>query len=72
MNNIMNKNKNLKFSTISLPTALIEKIKQKIKGTGIHSPSAYVTFVLREIFSEDSEEETTSIKKRLKNLGYLN
>ena len=61
-----------KFSTISLPTQLIEKVKEKIKGTGIHSPSAYVTFILREILSSEGiEEEKGTIKQRLKNLGYL-
>lgn len=61
-----------KFSTISLPTQLIEKIKEKIKGTGIHSPSAYVTFILREILSEEGiEKGEKAIKQRLRNLGYL-
>jgi len=59
------------YSTISLPTPLINKIKEKIKGTGIHSPSAYVTFSLREILSGDGIKEETDIKKKLKNLGYL-
>jgi len=73
------KDEKSKFSTISLPTPLIDKIKEKIKGTGMHSPSAYVTFVLREIFSENPEsgeddksnKDETSIKQRLRNLGYL-
>ena len=61
-----------KFSTISLPTQLIEKIKEKIKGTGIHSPSAYVTFILREILSGDFEnKKENSIKIKLQSLGYL-
>lgn len=61
-----------KFSTISLPTQLINKIKEKIKGTGIHSPSAYVTFILREILSENPKSNTEiNIKQKLKNLGYL-
>jgi len=60
-----------KFSTISIPTPLVEKIKEKIKGTGMHSPSAYVTFVLRQLLSENSDSEEQSIKKRLKTLGYI-
>jgi len=61
-----------KFSTISLPTQLIDKIKEKIKDTGIHSPSAYVTFILREIFSENPKSNTEiNIKQKLKTLGYL-
>ena len=64
--------KDNKFSTISLPTKLVEKIKKRLEGTGIHSPSAYVTFVLREILSEDlNNKENDSIKNRLKTLGYL-
>ena len=69
---ITKKNNKSKFSTISLPTQLVKKIKEKIKGTGIHSPSAYVTFILREILAENSKtKEETTIKQRLKNLGYL-
>jgi len=66
------------FSTISLPIELIEKIKQKINGTGFHSPSAYVTFVLRQILSETGEknrvfskEAEASIKGKLRSLGYI-
>ena len=68
-----------KFSTISLPTQLIDKIKEKIEDTGFHSPSAYVAFVLRQILSEStaeekketfSKEDEQKIKKRLKSLGY--
>jgi len=68
-----------KFTTISIPTPLAEKIKKRIKGTGFTSLSSYVTYVLREIlagmeqeseeaFSKDDEER---IKDRLKALGYL-
>jgi len=66
------KKNNPKFTTISIPTPLVDKIKQKIKGTGIHSPSAYVTFLLREIFSEGNiGKQDIEVKQRLKNLGYL-
>ena len=68
-------NKN-KYGTVSLPMPLIEKIKENIDGTGIHSPSAYIAFILRQIFSESHQEvldkETEEeIKSRLKSLGYL-
>ena len=64
------------YGTVSLPMALIERIKENIEGTGIHSASAYIAFILRQIFSEQhmevldkkAEEE---IKARLKSLGYL-
>jgi len=68
----------VKYGTISLPIPLINSIKEKIKGTGLNSPSAYVAFVLRQILSspikDDKEpfnkEEEQEVKRRLKTLGY--
>ena len=68
-----------KYTTISIPTPLAEKIKKRIEGTGFHSLSSYVTYVLREILSgtEEEEEEAFSkedeekVKERLRALGYL-
>ena len=70
-----------KFTTISIPTALAEKIKKKIEGTGFHSLSSYVTYVLRELLASMEEEEEAGealtkeeekkIKERLRALGYL-
>ena len=68
-----------KFTTISIPTPLAEKIKQRIKGTGFTSLSSYVTYVLREVISgmEQEEEEVFSkedekrVKDRLRALGYI-
>ncbi|KAA0014044.1 MAG: CopG family transcriptional regulator [Thermoplasmata archaeon] len=69
-----------KFTTISIPTALAEKIKKKIEGTGFHSLSSYVTYVLRELLASMEEEEAgealtkeeeKKIKERLRALGYL-
>ncbi len=65
-----------KYGTISLSMPLIEEVKKNIKGSRIHSVSAYVTLILRQIFSsphrkvldKKTEEE---IKERLRNLGYL-
>lgn len=64
------------YGTISLPMTLINLIKEKIKGTGISSVSAYVSFVLRQILSSSQEEVLNKkteeeIKQRLKNLGYI-
>ena len=64
------------YGTISLPMPLINLIKEKIKGTGISSVSAYVSFILRQIFSSSQEEVLNKkteeeIKQRLKNLGYI-
>lgn len=69
-----------KFTTISIPTPLAEKIKKKIEGTGFHSLSSYVTYVLRELLASMEEdeagetltkEEEERIKERLRALGYL-
>jgi Arc/MetJ-type ribon-helix-helix transcriptional regulator len=69
-----------KYTTISIPTPLAEKIKRRIEGTGFHSLSSYVTYVLREVISgieEDEEEEAFTkedeekVKERLRALGYL-
>jgi len=65
-----------KFTTISIPTPLFEKIKERIKGTGFTSVSSYVTYVLRELLAEKEEEEEPftdeeRIKARLRALGYI-
>ena len=68
-----------KFTTISIPTQLAEKIKKRIEGTGFHSLSSYTTYILREVLSgvEEEEDEVFSkedeekVKERLRALGYL-
>ena len=73
-----NKNDNkVGYGTVSLPIPLIEKIKERIDGTGMPSVSSYVAFILRQILSLPKEkdklatkEEVEEIKKKLKNLGY--
>lgn len=68
-----------KFTTISIPTPLAEKIKKRIKGTGFTSLSSYATYVLREILSGMEEEtgeaftkeDEEKVKERLRALGYL-
>jgi len=71
---------NKKYTTLSIPTPLAEKIKKRIKGTGFNSLSSYVTYVLREVISgmeEEEEEEVFSkedekrVKDRLRALGYI-
>jgi metal-responsive CopG/Arc/MetJ family transcriptional regulator len=65
------------YGTISLPMPLIEKVKKKIKGTGMNSVSAFVTFILRQLLSEPesneifSKDEEKKIRARLKGLGYI-
>jgi len=73
-------NKARKYTTVSIPKPLYEKIKKRIENTGFTSVSDYVTYVLREVlasleeeekedvFSEDEEER---VKERLRALGYL-
>ena len=64
-----------KYTTISIPTPLAEKIE----GTGFNSLSSYVTYVLREVISgmdEEadegfSKEDEERVKDRLRALGYL-
>ncbi|MGQ4832795.1 MAG: CopG family transcriptional regulator [Candidatus Asgardarchaeia archaeon] len=72
--------KKRKFTTISIPVPLYEKVKKLIKGTGFTSVSDYVTFILREILASVEEdlkkepftkEDEERIKRRLKALGYL-
>jgi len=68
-----------KFTTISIPSPLAEKIKKRIKGTGFTSLSSYVTYVLREVISgmdEEGDEVFTKedekrVKDRLRALGYI-
>ena len=70
---------NKNYTTISIPTPLAKKIKDRIKGTGFTSLSSYVTYVLREIISSDKEEDEEAftkedeekVKDRLRALGYL-
>ena len=68
-----------KFTSILIPTSLVEKIEKRIQGTEFSSISSYITYVLKEIVSdeetEDAEELTKEdderIKARLRSLGYL-
>jgi Arc/MetJ-type ribon-helix-helix transcriptional regulator len=64
------------YGTVSLPLPLIEKIKERIKGTGMTSVSAYVAYFLRQILSYPTKEkllereEEEEIRRRLRSLGY--
>ncbi|MEW6553593.1 MAG: CopG family transcriptional regulator [Actinomycetota bacterium] len=68
-----------KFTSVSIPTPLFEKIKKRIEGTGFTSVSSYVVYVLREVLAEDavdekeafSREDEERVKERLRSLGYL-
>ncbi|RKX51930.1 MAG: CopG family transcriptional regulator [Thermotoga sp.] len=63
---------------ISIPDDLYEKIKAKLDEYGFKTVDEYVVFVLRNLLEEGeeekpvfSEEEEEMIKKRLRDLGYL-
>jgi Arc/MetJ-type ribon-helix-helix transcriptional regulator len=66
-----------KFTTVSIPSPLFKKVEQRIKDTGFTSVSSYVAYVLREIITEEEEEEPFSeedkerVKERLRALGYI-
>lgn len=72
-------------TTISIPTALAEKIRDRCRGTGFNSLSDYITYVLRQVISNVGKKETKPkekketlskrdeeiVKDRLRKLGYL-
>ncbi|MET1128113.1 MAG: hypothetical protein ABWW70_02200 [Thermoproteota archaeon] len=70
-----------RYTTVSIPVTLYERIKKLIEGTGFTSVSQFVTYVLREVVasieeeklaSQDvGEEEKKEIIERLRRLGYI-
>ena len=69
-----------KYTTVSIPVTLYERIKKIIEGTGFTSVSQFVTYVLREVVASYereqgeepfTEEEKQQIIEKLKRLGYL-
>lgn len=71
----------VEYTTVSIPKPLVEKIKERMKGTGFPSVSSYVTYVLRQVISSIEEEERSKqaftkeeedkVKQRLRDLGYI-
>ncbi|HHC19144.1 MAG TPA: CopG family transcriptional regulator, partial [Euryarchaeota archaeon] len=57
----MDEEKGKKYTTVSIPVQLYEKIKKLIEGTGFKSVSDYVTFVLREVIASIEEEEKEEV-----------
>ncbi len=63
--------------SVDIPKSVADKIEEKRKGSEFGSLSEYVGYVLREVVSEEDEEEVFSeedeerVKERLKALGYL-
>lgn len=68
---------NKKFTTVSIPIFLFDKVKERIGRSGFPSVSAYVAYVLREILSEKAENDpftsadSEKVKNRLRSLGYI-
>lgn len=62
---------------VFLPGELYGKIEERVKATDFGSVDEYVEFVLEEVVKEEeeekafSEEEEKEVKRRLKDLGYL-
>ena len=68
---------NPRFKTLSIPAPLHERVTELIEGTGFNSVSAFVTFVMRQIVSDERKQDPFDkdmedrIKERLRSLGYL-
>lgn len=68
---------NKKFTSVSIPTFLFDKVKERIGRSGFPSVSAYVAYILREVLSEKGEDEALvgddaeKVKNRLRSLGYI-
>ncbi len=69
-----------KYTTVSIPVTLYNRIKKLIEGTGFTSVSQYVTYVLREIVATHeqaryeepfTEEDKERILEKLRRLGYI-
>ena len=64
---------------VNLPAELYRRVKDKAAATNFESVDEYVIFVLSEVLKEEDEgeklavdsEQEKEIKKRLKELGYL-
>jgi hypothetical protein len=62
---------------VFLHAELYGKVEERVKATDFGSVDEYVEFVLEEVVKEEeeekafSEEEEKEVKKRLKDLGYL-
>ncbi|MEM3839294.1 MAG: ribbon-helix-helix domain-containing protein [Candidatus Micrarchaeaceae archaeon] len=62
-----------KYTTITIPQPLFDKIKRKIKSTGFSSVSDYATYILRETLAELESGKgsgKSGVMEKLKALGY--
>ncbi|MEZ0248181.1 MAG: ribbon-helix-helix domain-containing protein [Thermoproteus sp.] len=69
-----------KYTTVSIPYQLYEKLERMIEGTGFSSVSEFVTYILREVVAmkerrasgaQLSQEELKELEEKLRALGYL-
>ncbi|MCL5099879.1 MAG: ribbon-helix-helix domain-containing protein [Candidatus Marsarchaeota archaeon] len=64
-----------KYTTITIPAPLFERIRANIRSTGFSSVSDYVTYVMRETVSEMEMKKAgkaakSSVMEKLQALGY--
>ncbi|MGC8495677.1 MAG: ribbon-helix-helix domain-containing protein [Candidatus Micrarchaeia archaeon] len=69
--------KKRKYTTITIPSPMYEKLSKMIANTGFSSVSDYVTYVVRELIAEVEESKSakdksvkSDIVEKLKALGY--
>jgi Arc/MetJ-type ribon-helix-helix transcriptional regulator len=69
-----------KFTTVSIPIPLFNKVQKRIEDTGFTSVSSYVAYILRELIANEDEsnsddpfskKDEEKVKARLRALGYL-
>ncbi len=64
--------------TLKIPRPLYDKIKATLDGSGFSSVNEFVVYILRDLMSMESMEESKlskreleAIRTKLKNLGYF-
>ena len=67
--------------TLKIPRPLYNRLRQLIAGTGFHSVTEFVVFVLRDVASPGApprsrdealtQAEVEAVRRRLRQLGYL-
>lgn len=69
-----------KFTTVSIPKPLADKVKKLTEKTGFTSLSSFVEYILRELVSESTEkggenhgkdERVLDLEDKLRRLGYM-
>ena len=63
-----------KYTTITIPTTLFEKLEMQISNTSFSSVSDYATYILRETVFEIAAKkgnEGSTVVEKLRALGYV-